>query len=710
MTEIGLTAATNLLGLVFAIVFARWLVTIDPGAPELRRLDIAVKHAIDVQLWRSFRGVGGLAVVGLAVALLGPALRALGPGGPGFIGDLLLTLLFSVMGVLIPCATAAVSAQLARAGSIRAVAAARHDRAAALTVLLRSTGTAALFASTSMVLACIVAFILALALAGAFSEPAAMDREVAGATLRVSTLALGAAIAALVLHRAGVVYRAAAALAGGDLEATGGLERHDARNPALIASLVGSHVGRAATRVLDYQLAVAVGAAVFAPLGATLYVATGSAGLALLPTVAYGFAVLAGTIGLAVVRVEAQEGLSRGLLRGLAATTLIATAGLAGAAVWLVGEHWRLLSGAGLLVLVSLLAAGHLVAARLRTRHGIQREIGAAQRTGTTPALLAAAGAALETALPLILGAGLPLVFAWHLGEMTGLPLGGVLGLALSLAVLLSAAPFVVALDVLEPLTEDLPSVHALGPDPSSPETTHRLRELADSSTTPGLVARLYLALLSAMLGFGATWILGVSGAGTNGGLLSFGVGVARPAIVWSGALGAVTVFALVGAATRAVARVATDLTQEVDRQLRRFPRENGLVQLPPGHAPSYRGCIDLATQGSHSGLTWVVAALAAPLLVAFGTSSFGVHDSSVPEQALAALLLATTATGVAIVLAASAAGTLLCHPRGPTRRSAGGDTARSLGETLETTVGPTASLVLKVIAIAALSFVPFLI
>lgn len=718
MTEIGLTLVTNLLGLAFAVALARWVLAADAGSANLRRLDGAVKRAVDAQLWRSSRRAGAVAGAGLLVALAGPGLARFGAVPAPSLTAALLTVLGFVAGAAAAYLTAQVGAQLARAGTVRAVAAARRSTPAAITVLLRSTGAAAVVASTTAVLVNIALFLLAFAVEGGFATSGDAARAATRGALLLAPTALGAGATALLMERTGSVYRAAAAVATEiGVEATFARGRDDPRNPALVAELVGGHVGRTAVQVLDLHVAVALAGAIQAPLGLAIHAATGSVGLALLPVVVQAFAAVASAVGLLVVRVGPRETPATGLLRSLVATVTVATGGLAAASLWLGGEHWPRLLSSGIVVLGALVGAAHVAGAPHRARARRFRERISASPGGAAPTLAASLGLGLESGVLPVTITGLGLVVGWGLGQSTGVADGGVVALATATSLLLTAAPFALALSALDPTASDARGVLALTRDDATDATVARIREVDEAGFAAGHLAQPYLALLGAVIAVGTAWTLG-SKTTSPGPLAAFGISAVLPLVVWAGGFGGVLVLALVGGAARAVARGAVDLAAEIDRQLRRFPRERGVAQVPSDFTPSYRACTEIAAAVAARGTGHVAVALSAPLLVALVALLAGLADPSAagqraPTQALAALTLVGTVTALGATLTATGAGALLLGARRAPRRPAEWEpcaaTPVALGEVVTTTVGPTAMLLIKVIAAAALVLAPAL-
>jgi len=718
VTEIGLTVVTNLLGLAFAVALARWVFATDAGSADLRRIDSAVKRAVDAQLWRSVRRGGVVAGAGLLVALAGPVLKRFGPPpAPGLAATLLATLGFLV-GAAAAYLTAQVGAQLARAGTVRAVAAARRSTPAAITVLVRSTGAAALVASTTAVLVNVALYLLAFAVEGGFATAGDVARAATRGAALIAPAALGAGAMALFMERTGSVYRAAAAVATEiGVEATFVRGRDDARNPALVAELVGGHVGRTAVQVLDLYVTVAVAGAIQAPLSLAIHAASSSVGLALLPVVVQAFAAIASAVGLLVVRVGPRETAAAGLLRSLVATVTVATGGLAAASLWLGGEHWPRLLSSGLVVLGALLGAAHVAGAPYRARARRLRDRVPASLGGTAPTLAASWGVGLESGVLPVAIMGLGLGSGWSLGQSTSIADGGVVALATATALLLAAAPFALALSALDPTASDARGVLALTRDDDADPTAARVREVDEVGFAAGHLAQPYLVLLGAVIAAGAAWAIGIK-TGAPGSVSAFGISVVLPLVVWAGGFGGVLVLALVGSATRAVARGAVDLVAEIDRQLRRFPRERGVAQVPSDFTPSYRACTEIAAAVATRGTGHVAVALSMPLLVALAALLGGLAEPAAaaeraPTQALAALTLAGTVTSLGATLTAMGAGALLLGarraPRRPAERDPSTATPVALGEVVATTVGPTAMLLTKVVAAAALVLAPAL-
>jgi Na+/H+-translocating membrane pyrophosphatase len=244
VTKLALILAIHVGGLVFAAVLARWLLGRDAGGAEVRRVAGAVQRAGDAFLWQELRLVG-IAVGALAIASF--SLHALLGRAPAF-GRIeaafwaTLGLLFGALGA---CAVARAAVRLAQRASSRAVAAARTSLDRALSVSVRAGGAAGLLVETLAATGLLFVFGLLYAMkGGASAAPQAAGELVGSIAALLPGYAFGAAAAALILQRGGATYHTAADV-GADLAGERcGADHDDARNPAVVADLVGDHVGR----------------------------------------------------------------------------------------------------------------------------------------------------------------------------------------------------------------------------------------------------------------------------------------------------------------------------------------------------------------------------------------------------------------------------------------------------------------------------------
>ncbi|HEY1534260.1 MAG TPA: sodium/proton-translocating pyrophosphatase, partial [Polyangiaceae bacterium] len=616
MTELGLIVGIDVVGLMLALLMWRGVSVRDAGPPAIRRLGSALERAARAFLWREFGLIGAatLVLVVLAVAFSASA----------GVSSVTLTRLevgfWTAAGLCLGALGAAVSGYvstlLAVRGSARAAAAAGTSVDAALSVAMRAAGAAGLLSETLSGLCVIGLFGLLFAIKGGFALPPELSLPLAyRVVLLLPSFALGATVSALVLQRGGGAFHAASGVGSDQAgERDAGLEHDDARNPAVVAELVGDHVGASATRNLDGFASACVANVAALIIGAALTSATpGSDPLTLLalPLVIRAFGVIASAFGVLLVRSDEVSSLHAALLRGYLSTAAIALTGIAGTSYWLLGEHFMPACAAGTLGLVSVLLAAHALTLQLGRRSLAIRDTSESLRMGGGAMIAASLGAGFETALlPLsILGIAAGLCVA--IGAHSGMPAGVEVGLLVFALAALSLSPYVLSVATLGSVADGARGMASMSN--ADAELKRRSARLDDAGFLGSAVARQYATFSGALSSLLVAWAIAGEGRG-SGSTTSAPFG---SALVWCGALGAGVVLSYAGSVARASVRGAREVSAEVERQLRGFPREHGVAQVPGDYTPSYKSCVELTSAVSLRGvLSPIAAGLAAPLLL----------------------------------------------------------------------------------------------
>lgn len=703
-------------GLVFALLLAQWLGKGHPLGAELHRLGGAITRAADAFLAQEFR------VVALAVGVLAPVAFALystllSPGaGLGGLETGFWAAVALALGAANACLVARVATRLALRASHHSLPAASHSVDRALVVSMRAGGAVGLFVETVSFIAISLVFGLLFAMKGGFrlapAEAIALGRAVA---LLLPAHALGAATAALVLQRGGATYHTSGDLAA-DLagERDAGLDHDDARNPAVIADLVGDHVGKAAGRATDLYITATTSTVVALLIGASVLDANraqATLALAAFPLVARAFGVVATGFGVMIARTDDSDSPASALWRGQLTTAVVSLAGLLGAAHWLVAESGSIrLFWAGAFGLLAASMAAHAARLQIDRRIGPLRELIETQRVGESTGLAFGMSSGLgATAWPL--GAlAVAITAAWAVGASSGLPLGGVLGALTALMTISASAPYLLALGTFEAVADSARGVSALVTQAEDVQRrTARLDETGLSASTASQAYLIVTGGLTAALAASALPMLFTKGLAS--------VDLLSPAVAMSGALGLATVLVYAGSAARAGTRGARGVAQEVERQLRGFPRERGRPQIPPDYTPSYRNCVELTARAAlHRMMAPVAAGLAAPLALGVALHLiFRHHYATLPAQALAAFVVVAALTGMAAALALHATKSTLSAARrfvrrsGPARDFDAAIASDAVADVLGNAAGPAAHLLTKAIAVVALVVAPFI-
>jgi K(+)-stimulated pyrophosphate-energized sodium pump len=720
MTELGLILGINLAGLAFAGLLVRWLSARDVGNAELRRVGGALQRAAESFLWRECRliAIGTLVLVVVLLAAYGwrqPAGEALQPAFWSVVGV--------VLGAASSSAVAHFGARLAASASVRLLAAARTSLDQALSISVRAGGAAGLLAETMSALGTSALFALLYSMKGGF----ALGAEHAGPlALRAATLlpgyAVGAVAAALVIQRAGATYHASSDVAAdwaGERDA--GLEHDDARNPALVSDLVGDHVGMAATRTTDLFVSATLGNVAGVIVAASVYESNrdqlgGALAVVLLPIVVRAFGLIGSVFGVMVVRTtEETVSPAAALWRGHVTTLVVSLGGLAGAAYWLLGEQrfLRFVSAATIGVVITA-AIAHYARLRAARRFAGFRDVLDAVRGGDATTVAQGLAAGLEAALLPTLAIGTGMVAAWQLGAGSGLVSGGMLAVTLALTTMLAGGPYVAILATIGPIADSARGVLAMSPQARSGDTEGRASRLDDAGFLAGAVAETYLVIVGCLTGLLTAAALPVLLGRNDGGS---GVNLGKPVVAWCGALGAAAVLGYAGSAIRAATRGAQSVALEVERQLRGFPRERGLIQLPEGYTPSYRTIIDASTRVALERLMApVAAALFVPAALGIGLKLlYHSADPGLASEGLASFVIVASVTGLTAALAVDAARVSLGtarranRPRGAMAGFSASVTGDSVADLVGSSAAPAAHLLVKATAVGALAVAPFL-
>lgn len=697
MTELTLLLALEACGLAFALVVVRALSLEAGDGVSLRRIASAVERATLAFVTRERRLFAVLA--GGAASAVG--LAHLGVGQPKHAG-------FGVAGMVLGAALASVSTAVATliatrsAGATVAMARIRLDDA--LAAALRGGGATGLLAQALGTLGALAAFALAAWLS---SAPNATLLEAAFALL--PGYALGATLSALSAARACGVYHAGSD-AGGDQGAhEANLEPEDPRNPALVADVVGDQLGGVTARsaVSFAAAASSTVAALWLALGVSGSAAA-AAPLAALPLVYRSFGVVACVAALLTTRGEEARGVGAALARGQLSAAVIAVFGFVAASYWLAPSHFVVLSAIGTLGMISAVFAcsglGLLVAARRRAL----RDGGGAGGGALSSALAAGVEAAAAPLVFAALGAGV----ACELGAAHGLTGGRAFAFLVWFMGLSALAPLSSGLVSFAAMTDSARGMAHLSGDGG--DGLRRLHRLDDVGFVASSVARVHLALTATGAAVAVAWALGVtraSGASRDGGPLPvLGAGVAL--------LAAATVLAFLAASARAAARAAREVGTEVDRQLRGFPREQGMPVIPAEYTPSYRGCEEVAARASlGSVFATGLAALGVPVVlgIALGLVYRG-GGSPLATAALTTFVVTVAVTGLGAALAVDGARAVLTGARRASRPEAGSATigasitGDALADIWSNAAGPAASslcLLTSAVALVINRFLP---
>ncbi len=605
---------------------------------------------------------------------------------------------------------AGLSATVGVRGAVASLATARASLNGALTSALRAGTASGLFAESLSLLVPLCLFGLSFAVKGGFTLPADAARALASdLSLLLPPFALGAAATALVLQRSGGAYHASGDV-GGDLagENDAGLEHDDPRNPAMVSDFVGDQLGSAARAADGFATASAIGVA-------SALLSLRSNGelmvLGLLPLLVRAFGVIACATGFLVVRTEEAKDPSLALVRGHVSALIVLLAGLGAAAHSLLGVSFWFVFGAGLLGPLGAGLAAYAGTLGLVRRRGTLKQALETLRVGGGVTIAAGIGAGLESALLPVAVVAISGGGAYLLGEHAGIAAGGEAGLLIWLGSLAALSPFALAVGAFGSVADSARGMSVAVPNDA--EVVRRAARLDDAGFVAGALSNAYAVLLGTLSALGMGIVLSLLARRPEGSAVT---SLGAPALIASAAVGAALVLTYAGSAARGAARGAREVALEVERQLRGFPREQGLAVVPSDYTPSYKSCEELTAKNALRGVLPAATYLLVPLLL--GAVLRFMYRTSSPwltADGLAAFVVAASVTGLGAALVVAGARAALgsvrraTRPRGATPGFVASVTGDAVADILGHVAGPAAHSMGKAGAALLLALSPFL-
>ena len=683
MTELALILAIGVLGLAFAAYLARWVLACPPeddapapasplamprqqaaprppGDAEMVRVAGLVRAAAEAFFRKQSSTIGAVsAVLGGAIFLAYGLLRRAGDGDPVPALELgvWLTLSFA-LGVAGSVAAGQVATWIATRTSIRAAFGVRRSTDLAVQIALRGGAVSGLFVTSASLLGLVGLFAAVLAYKGGFgAEPAAALRLAPKIPFMIAGYALGASFAALLAQLGGGTFAKAADL-GADLAGKElGLGEDDRENPAVIADLAGDVVGDCAGRaagVFESTVAESLGAMI---LGAIVYRddprLESVLSLMLFPLVTRAFGVLAAMFGIMVVRTDDREDPRSALARGLYVTALLHAVGFAGAAKWLLGNHWVHFLACGTLGVAAGLALLPVTLYYTEHRHRPVRELAEASRAGPTFAVLLGIATGIEGAMAPLVMLAVAAVGAFEIGARTGLSHGGLFGTAVATMGMLGPAAYLLAMDAFGPIIDNAAGIVEMCVARERPDVRGRTVVLDAVGNTVKALTKTWaagsagLGSLLLVAGFLDEVRRRAAGLGLPGRGAAMVIAPSGPAlrldgpeVLVSGLIGVLLVLWVAGRCVVTVARAARRVMDEVRRQLK---------GRPASYVPDHEACLEMVTRAAlrHMIAPAVVAAVV-PVAVGVALRFARAGDNPlIPADSVAALVMAGTIAGV---------------------------------------------------------------
>ena len=704
---------------IIGVLFAGWLAqnvfSRDRGTAEMQDVADRIYEGASAYLKRQYGTIARLAiVVAVVIGLLVGFLEHNATRG-------VITAVAFLVGAGLSALAGWIGMYVAVRSNVRTASAARRSLGEALTVALRGGAVSGFLVVSLGLLGVLSVYWVVLQFVPADSAIPA----VAETPFWIVGLAFGASFVALFAQLGGGIYTKAADV-GADLvgKVEAGIPEDDARNPAVIADLVGDNVGDCAGRgadIFESSIAEMIGAMV---LGAGLFLAAGGdptgreIGFLFFPLVVPAFGLIASLIGMLTVKPgpnigDPMDQLNKGFY---------VSAGLSAVLV-IVASYWILPVGkleyalCGLVGIVTSLLFVYITQYYTSGRFRPVQSIMKASETGPATNIISGISVGFETTgLPAIT-IGAALLVAYFLGERVVFPVteglfphsNGIFGTAVATMGMLMTAAYVLAMDTFGPITDNAGGVVEMS---NQPDSVRDVTDALDSAgnTTKALTKGYAVgtAALAAFLLFSA-FLQEVQRFGGSA-VAADVVNLANPKVFVGGLLGAMLVYVFASLAMRAVSRAAGDMIAEVRRQFRQDP---GI--MAGTSRPDYEKCVDISVQASLREMVLPgVLAVAVPILV-------GVI---LGWEAAAGMLMIGTISGVLLANVLNngggawdnakkmieagylkdAAGNVLGKGSAPHAAAVVGDT---VGDPWKDTAGPSLHVLIKLLATITLVLAP---
>jgi len=716
------------ISIIFVIALIRFILRADTGTPAMQDVNSRITEGAWAFIRRQYSTIGITAVVvaaiiGIILAKLSSPeeLEMLGVSASGLGWR---TAVAFLVGGLCSSLSGILGMWIAVKSNVRCAAASHHGLSKAISVALRGGAVSGFSITTLSLLGVTVMF---------FASGGATRPEIAPHL--IVAFGFGASMVALFAQLGGGIYTKAADM-GADLagKVEAGIPEDDPRNAAVIADQVGDNVGDCAGRGADLFESTAaenIGAMI---IGASLFLLSVKAGVALplavgwilFPLVIRAFGVVSSMFGILAVHSRGEEEnpmttLNRGYYVALilcavamAATCKIMFAPLTGGWLWLMG--------AGLVGIVTSVVVIYVTQYYTEARYKPTRSIAEASRTGPATTIVTGLSVGFETIMPTALVIAVALGGSYWFGIQSGLDLpwwiSGAYGTAIATMGMLMTCPFILTEDTFGPITDNANGIN---------EFTHAGAEIrrvtdhldATGNTTKALTKgyAMVSAGLAGFLLFQAYFDRVSLFQGREGEL--FNINLVIPEILIGAIIAIMMVFLFSAWGLRSVGKAASGIIEEVRRQIKADP---GI--MAGTSRPDYGRAVDITTKEALKGM--VAPGLLPVLLpVAIGIifAYIKITGFNAPAAVGSFLMVGTFS---AILLASfmnngggawdnakkyiedgqlkDEAGNVLGKGSFPHAAGVVGDT---VGDPLKDTVGPSLHIVAKLIATVTLVLCP---
>jgi len=639
---LGIIYGVIIISIIATVLLFRYVFKQSKGTLEMQSISDAIRDGAMAFLKRQYKTISIIAIVALVVIMAAVYFGKSHTAGSDAAWDAAIhTAIAFIVGAFCSALSGYIGMYMSVNSNVRSAEGARTSLDKALQIAFKGGSVTGLSVTTLSLLGVTTLFLV-------FGGASPDETAIKEAPNLIVGFGFGASLVALFAQLGGGIYTKAADV-GADLvgKVEAGIPEDDARNPAVVADLVGDNVGDCAGRGADLFESTAaenVGAMI---LGVTLFPVFGIKGI-LFPLVARALGILASLVGVMCVKVKDENKDPMGPLnRGYAVTSVIMAVLLAilvndmlsGTTPDGVKVNTWMLYGCSLAGIV--LSYIFVWLTNLYTSYNKRpvQSIAEASRTGAATNIITGISVGMKsTALPVIFICA-AIYIAYELGSaaMGGMANGGLYGTAVATMGMLSTCTYVLAMDAFGPITDNAGGIIEMS---GAPEEIRNTTDKLDAcgNTTKALTKG--YAVGSASL---ATFLLFAAYIDEIKATLNipqeqwFAIDISKPSVFCAAFIAAMVVFLFSSTAISAVSHAAQYVIIEVRRQFKEIP---GIME---GKAkPDYAKCVDIVTQGAlHEMILPGLIVVFVPILV-------GVI---LGREAAGAYLLVCTIVGVVVAL-----------------------------------------------------------
>lgn len=718
-----------------SLYLAKWVLAKDEGPPEMTQISDAIRDGAEGFFRTQYGTISKMALLLAVVILCIYLLRSTTPqqesSGLGRSASAYITVAAFLLGAVCSGVAGYVGMWVSVRANVRVSSAARRSAREALQIAVRAGGFSALMVVGMAVVGVAILYSTFYVWLGVGS-PGSM--KVTDLPLLLVGYGFGASFVALFAQLGGGIYTKAADV-GADLvgKIEHGIPEDDARNPAVIADLVGDNVGDCAARGADLFESIAAEIISAMILGGTMAERCkieDPSGFILFPLVVHSFDLVISSVGIFSIRGTRGSNLTVGaedpmtiLQKGYSLTILLAVLTFGVSTRWMLYTEqapsaWLNFFLCGLVGITTAYAFVWITKYYTDYKHEPVRTLALSSSTGHGTNIIAGISLGLEsTALP-VLVISVAIVSAFWLGRTSGLvdeagnPTGGLFGTAVATMGMLSTAAYVLTMDMFGPIADNAGGIVEMS---QQPESVREITDILDAvgnttkATTKGFA--IGSAALASFLLFSA--YMDEVAAFAHEPFKQ--VDIAIPEVFVGGLLGSMLIFLFSAWACAAVGRTAQEVVNEVRRQ---FTERPGIMDYR--EKPDYARCVAIVASASLREMIKPGAlAIASPIVVGLVFRLLGYYTGQtlLGAKVVASMLMFATVSGILMALFLNTAGGAWDNAKKYIETGAlggkGSDchkaaiTGDTVGDPFKDTAGPSIHVLIKMLATITLVMAP---